>query len=203
VLNNAYFELTGVNLSCFVKHLEVSAENKPVTATTFCGETDYPGVVKWHLRTTLYQSFAANSVYQTLNAALNAYNTSGQPAQFKARVYSNRTQAADNPVISGYAIPMPFDIIIGDAGALVEIPLDWILTAPPNVDGTGVTATTAVAGSPGYFTPSGAATPANLAALTGITANPAANWAVGQYVITADLLANNWNGTTWVAGKHP
>ena len=62
VLNAAYFELTGVNLSCFVKHLEVSPENKPVTATTFCAEVDYPSVVKWHLRVTYYQTFAAGSV---------------------------------------------------------------------------------------------------------------------------------------------
>ena len=202
VLNAAYFELTGVNLSCFVKHLEVSPENKPVTATTFCAEVDYPSVVKWHLRVTFYQTFAAGSVYQTLNAALQAYNASGQTANFKARPYSAQTQSTTNPVISGQVVPQPFDILIGDAGALSEFPIDWNLIAPPNVDQTGVAATGATAGAPGYFTPSGAATPANLAALSGIGANPATNWATGQYVITADLLANNWNGSAWVAGKH-
>jgi hypothetical protein len=43
--------------------------------------------------------------------------------------------------------------------------------------------------------------PANLAALSGITASPATAWATGQYVITADLLANHWTGTAWAAGK--
>ena len=91
----------------------------------------------------------------------------------------------------------------GEEMALAEVAVDWAMPNPPNVDGTGVTATGATAGTPGYFTPSGAATPANLAALTGLTASPATNWAAGQYVITADLLANNWNGSAWVAGKHP
>ena len=39
ILNDAYFELSGVNLRCLVKHLEAAfPENKPVTVTSFCGE---------------------------------------------------------------------------------------------------------------------------------------------------------------------
>jgi hypothetical protein len=203
ILNDAYFELTGVNLRCLVKHLEIAPENKPVTVTSFCNETDYPGVTKWHLRVTFYQSFDMGATYATLNAAYQAYVASGTPANFKARPYSSRVAAANNPIISGYAIPQPFDLLIGDAGAASEVPVDWNLTAPPTVDTGAVTATGAVAGSPGYYTPSGAAVPANLAALTGVTASPAATWAAGQYVITADLLAANWNGSAWAAGKHP
>jgi hypothetical protein len=201
ILNDAYFEMSGVNLRCLVKHLEVSPENKPVTVTTFCAETDYPGVTKWHLRVTFQQSFDTGATYATLNAAYNAYVASGTPANFKARPYSSRVAAANNPIISGYAIPQPFDLITGDAGAASEVPIDWILTGPPTVDTGSVTATGATAGSPGYFTPSGATTPANLAALTGITASPATAWTTGQYVITADLLANHWSGSAWVAGK--
>src|SRR5215471_13347133 len=90
ILNDAYFELTGVNLRCLVKHLEVAPEVKKVTVTTFCAEVDYPGVVKWHLRATLYQDFSAGSTFATLNAALSAYNASGTTANFKARPYSSR-----------------------------------------------------------------------------------------------------------------
>jgi hypothetical protein len=202
ILNDGYFELTGVNLRCLVKHLEVAPEVKKVTVTTFCNETDYPGVVKWHLRCTLYQDFSTGSTFATLNSAYNAYVASGTPAVFKARPYSSRVAAANNPIISGYAIPEPFMLIGGDAGAASEVAVDWNLTTPPTIDNGAVVATGAVAGSPGYFTPSGATSPANLAALTGITASPSTNWTTGQFVITADLLANNWNGTTWVAGKH-
>jgi hypothetical protein len=201
ILNDAYFELNGVNLRCLVKHLEVSPENKPVTVTSFCAETDYPGVTKWHLRVTFYQSFDVGAVYATLNAAYQAYATSGTPANFKARPYSSKVASATNPIISGYAVPMPFDLIIGDAGTASEIPIDWNLTAVPTVDTGAVTATGATAGSPGYFTPSGATTPANLAALTGVAASPATAWATGQYVITADLLAAHWTGSAWGTGK--
>jgi hypothetical protein len=202
ILNDGYFELTGVNLRCLVKHLEVAPEVKKVTVTTFCAETDYPGVVKWHLRATLYQDFSAGSTFATLNSAYNAYATSGTPAAFKARGYSSRVASATNPIISGLSIPEPFMLIGGDAGAASEVAIDWNLTAPPTIDNGAVTATGAVAGTPGYFTPTGATVPANLAALTGITASPVTNWTTGQYVITADLLAANWTGAAWAAGKH-
>ena len=201
ILNDAYFELSGVNLRCLVKHLEIVPEHKPVTVTSFCAETDYPGVTKWHLKVTFYQSFDAGATFATLNAAYNSYVASGASVNFKARPYSSRVAAANNPIISGQAIPMPFEYLVGDAGAASEVTIDWNLTGFPTVDNGAVTATGATAGAPGYFTPSGATVPANLAALTGITASPATAWTVGQYVITADLLANHWSGTAWVAGK--
>jgi hypothetical protein len=202
ILNDAYFELTGVNLRCLVKHLEATfAENKPVTVTSLCGEVDWPGVTKYHLRVTFYQSFDTGAVYSTLQAAYAAYVANATPAQFRARPYASRAPSATNPWISGYVIPQPFDLIFGDAGNTSEVAIDWNLTAPPTVDLGTVAATSAVAGSPGYYTPSGANAPANLAALTGVTASPATAWTTGQYVITADLLAAHWSGSAWVAGK--
>jgi hypothetical protein len=203
ILNDAYFELGGVNLRCLVQHLEVSPENKPVTVTTFCAETDYPGVTKWHLRVTFYQSFDVGAVYDTLNAAYNAYVANGAPVNFKARPYSSRVPSASNPIISGFAIPQPFDIITGDAGAASQVQIDWNMTDVPDVDSGAVPATGANSGAPGFFTPSGAITPANVAALTGVTASPATAWASNQYVITADLLAAHWDGSAWTAGKAP
>jgi hypothetical protein len=201
ILNDGYFELTGVNLRCLVKHLEVAPEVKKVTVTTFCAEVDYPGVIKWHLRATLYQDFSTGSTFATLNAAYNAYVASGTTANFKARPYSSRTASATNPIISGYALPEPFTLIGGDAGAASEVVIDWNLTAPPSVDTGAVAATGATMGTPGYFTPSGANSPANLAALTGVTASPATAWTTGTYVITQDLLAAHWSGSAWVIGK--
>jgi hypothetical protein len=204
ILNNCYFELGGVNLRCTVKHLEACyAENKLVTVTTFCNETDYPGVTKWHLRVTFYMDFTAGSVYQTLNSAVVNYQNNQTPVNFKARPYFSSVTSATNPQISGLVIPQPFTMLIGDAGAASELAIDWNLTGPPTVDNGAVAATGATAGAPGYFTPSGAQIPANLAALTGLTASPAANWSPGQFVITADLLAANWTGSAWAAGKHP
>jgi hypothetical protein len=201
VLNQGYFELNGVNLSCLCKHYEVSPENKPVTVTTMCSEIDYQAITKWHLRATLYQSFDPGATYYTLQACLDGWNNSLTPAPFKVRGYASRAAAANNPLISGFVVPMPFDLIIGDAGTASEVPVDWNLNAPPTVSGGAVTAVGATAGAPGYYTPSGATVPANLAALTGITATPATAWATGSYVITADLLAAHWSGSAWAAGK--
>lgn len=201
ILNDAYFELTGVNLRCFVKHLEVTPENKPVTVTTFCAETDYPGVTKWHLKVTFYMAYDAGSVYPTLAAALSAYNASGTPSAFKARGRASQLASVSNPVVSGLAIPQPFDLLNGDAGAASEVQIDWNLLQTPSVDTGAVSATGATAGAPGYYQPSGANVPANLAALTGVTASPTTAWTVGQYVVTADLLAAHWSGTAWVIGK--
>ena len=57
--------------------------------------------------------------------------------------------------------------------------------------------------SPGKFTPAGAMAPANLAAMTGITASPATAWTTGQYVVLGDGSAAHWDGTAWVAGVAP
>jgi hypothetical protein len=197
VLNNAYFELGGVNLRCFVNHMELSPENKLVTATTMCAETDYPGATKWHLKMTFYQSFP--SVYGALSAALANYNANGSPVPFKMRSY-NRAAASDNVEFDGLAIPQPFPLLVGDAGALSEVQIDWSLQAPPTSATGAITATGANAGIPGFFTPAGANVPANLAALTGLTASPATAWTTGQYVITADRLGSHWSGSAWVAG---
>jgi hypothetical protein len=120
---------------------------------------------------------------------------------WKARPYSSRVASTTNPIISGLAIPQPTMAMGGDAGAASEVQIDWNLTGPPAVDYGAVAATGATAGAPGYFTPTGATVPANLAALSGVTANPLTAWAAGQYVITSDLTAQHWSGSAWVAGK--
>jgi hypothetical protein len=203
VLNDVYYTLSNTNLRCLVKHIELVPENKLQTATTFCSEIDYVGVTKWHQRVTFYQSFDNNATYQTLNSCYQAWITSQQPAQFTARPHFSLAASATNPVISGLVIPMPFDLLLGDAGVLSEVSIDWNMQAPPTVNMGATAATGATAGAPGYFTPLGCVTPANLAALTGITANPATNWTSGQYVILGNLTGANWNGTAWVDGVHP
>src|SRR5215471_14701015 len=106
ILNDGYFELSGTNLSCSVKHLEaVFPEVKQVTVTTFCAETDYPGVVKYHLRATLYQDFSSGSVDSVLYAAYNSSVSTGAPVAWKARPHASLVASATNPIISGLAIP--------------------------------------------------------------------------------------------------
>jgi hypothetical protein len=201
ILNDAYYELNGVNLRCLVKHLEIIPENKLVTVTSFCAEVDWPGVTKWHQKVTFYQSFDTGAVYNTLNTVYQAYLTGGTPATFKTRPHSSLVASATNPIITGQVIPLPFDLMIGDAGAASELAIDWSCIAPPTVNTGAITATGANAGFPGVYTPSGATVPANLAGLSGVVANPATAWATGQYIITADLIGAHWTGTAWAVGK--
>jgi hypothetical protein len=201
IMNDCYFELGGVNLRCLVKHLEAAAPDvAKVTVTTFCARVDYPGTTKWTLKVTFYQSFDTGATFATLLAALTAYKASGATANFKARPYSSRIASATNPIISGQVVPTDFAQLSGDAGAASEVVIEWDLVAPPTVDNGSVAATGATAGIPGFFTPSGANAPANLAALTGIAATPATAWTVGQYVQTADHNVAHWSSSAWVAG---
>jgi hypothetical protein len=61
----------------------------------------------------------------------------------------------------------------------------------------------AQAGDPGSFTPSSYATPANLAALAGVTASPTTAWTGGQHVVLGNGNKAHWDGAAWQAGKAP
>lgn len=89
----------------------------------------------------------------------------------------------------------------------IEVAADGAVAINGNFAGAGdwstpgaVPATGATAGTPGTFTPAGSLRPANLAAMTAITATPATAWTVGQYVVMADNAHTHWSSTAWVAG---
>jgi hypothetical protein len=80
--------------------------------------------------------------------------------------------------------------------------------APMWSDNNVPNATTATAGSPGSFSPSGADRPADAAQATqwGVTASPATAWTTGQYVQGTNAGAPGemtWTGTAWVGGRAP
>lgn len=66
-----------------------------------------------------------------------------------------------------------------------------------------IPATSATAGKPGTFGPPGATVPANLAAMSGITAIPTTKWLTDEYVNTADNSPTYWSGSAWTLGKAP
>jgi hypothetical protein len=200
MMTDTYVELNGANLKCLCEEVSLEAENKPIEVITFCGVTDYPGPVKYHFKAKFVQAFDPGATDATLSAALANYQSSGTPMPFKVRPYASRPVSVTNPQYSGSAIPQPYTVFGGAAGAASEVDIDWIMTGVWTKTTTGVAATGATAGTPGVFTPSGATTPANLAALTGITASPATAWTTGQYVVTADLLGAHWTGSAWAAG---
>ncbi len=62
-------------------------------------------------------------------------------------------------------------------------------------------ATGATAGTPGSWTPAGAAPPADFAALASITAVPQTAWTTGQYVVLGDASNAFWDGAAWAVGQ--
>jgi hypothetical protein len=105
----------------------------------------------------------------------------------------------------------------GEVAARLSNTISWevrSLKLPPRIAAVGSTdpwfigsgavqPTGATAGTPGAFTPAGAAVPADLNALKAITppvvASPATAWTTGQSV-TLGTGEAHWSGTDWVAG---
>ncbi|QYW07863.1 major tail protein [Streptomyces phage RedBear] len=100
------------------------------------------------------------------------------------------------------------DMSLSDTESLAGLPLGvkpmthgnntWTYAITPL--GGDIVATGAVAGDPGYFTPSGATAPANLAALAGVVASPNTAWTTGQNVVLGDASSAYWDGDSWNAG---
>ncbi|MFC7942704.1 hypothetical protein ACFUPZ_05525 [Microbacterium oxydans] len=72
----------------------------------------------------------------------------------------------------------------------------WGPAIPGSVPATGVNA-----GTPGSFTPAGAAAPATLAALQALGAlGETTAWTTGQYVVLGNSSQAHWDGDSWAAG---
>lgn len=117
----------GDSLKCVCEHLELSPDTATTTVTTFCGETDYPGITKWSLVATFAQSFDAGATEDVLSAAVDA----GVPVPFTIIPYGSQPVGPTNPSWSGEAIPVPYAPINGDAGEQSTIDIEWSLTGPP------------------------------------------------------------------------
>lgn len=118
------------------------------------------------------------------------------------------TPDSDNgTTASGTLIIQPLDFgSLGAYGDDLTADFEFQVLWKPVITCAGdppVVATGATSGTPGAFTPSGAAKPANLAALAGITASPSTAWAAGEYVDLGDATKAHWNATAWVAGIAP
>jgi hypothetical protein len=136
IMTDAYVQIGEANLSCLGESVSIEPENKPVELTTFCGVRDYPGPVKWHFKAKLVQSFDTGATNDTLYGALQAYATAGTLCPFKVRPYKSRPISATNPSFEGNMIPQPYTLFGGDAGAVSEVDVDWIMDEPPTINTT-------------------------------------------------------------------
>ena len=127
ILNDASVSIDGAPLDCVTNHLELSPDVSSVTITTLCGETDYPGAVKWSLVLTLLQSFDAGATEEVLSGAVDG----GVPVPFEIIPYKSQPVGPTNPSWSGMVVPEPYAPINGDAMAESTIDLEWSLTGPP------------------------------------------------------------------------
>jgi hypothetical protein len=114
-------------LACLANHIEISPDVSITTLDTFCGSRDYPGIVKWSLVATLYQSFDTDATEDVLSGAL----ASGGPVPFEVLGRRDDPVSATNPSFSGYVIPQPWPPINGDAGDVSTVDLEWSMTGEP------------------------------------------------------------------------
>jgi len=114
-------------LACVLNHIELTPDVSVTTLTTMCGEKDYPGVVKWSLVATLYQSFDPAGTEEVLSTALE----SGVPVGFELIGRRDDVVSATNPIWTGQVIPQAYSPINGDAGEVSTIELEWSLVAAP------------------------------------------------------------------------
>lgn len=101
------------------------------------------------------------------------------------------------------------DLSLSDTESLAGLPLGvkpmsyngnaWTYAITPL--GGVIVATGAAAGIPGTYSPTGAAFPANLAAMASVTATPSTAWTTGQYVPIGDGTSSaHWDGDSWESG---
>lgn len=137
--------------------------------------------------------------YGAIPAALATGAVAGDPGIFSAGGVAPPNLAGMTGVVANPTTAWDGGqyIVIGDGSSAYWNGTVWTAGVAPE---PVVTATSAIAGIPGVFSPAGATIPANLAALTGITANPVTAWAKGQYVKLADASLAHWSGTAWAAG---
>ena len=127
ILDDASVSIDDGILDCVTNHLELSPDVTVVTITTLCGETDYPGAVKWSLILTLEQSFDTGATEDILSAAVEG----GVPVSFEIIPYKSQPIGPTNPSWSGMVIPKPYAPINGDAMGESTIDLEWSVVGAP------------------------------------------------------------------------
>jgi hypothetical protein len=127
ILTNAGLKINDVELACLVNHIEISPDVSITTLDTMCGSRDYPGVVKWALVATLYQSFDSGATEEVLSEAVQG----GVPVPFEVVGYRDQPVSEANPMWSGEVIPQPYSPINGDAGDASTIDLEWSIVGEP------------------------------------------------------------------------
>jgi hypothetical protein len=76
-------------------------------------------------------------------------------------------------------------------------------TFPPAGGTVAATGATEVVGAAGTWVPANATPPANLAAMSTVTASPLTLWSTDSYMALGDASHCHWDSTAWVTGDAP
>jgi hypothetical protein len=187
-----------IDASCMVNNLTITASpNRGDSKVMLCGTTK-PGSVTYDYEMGGNLDLDLELGEDSLFALSQAEPGSEQPFVFTPNEEGGTTA-------EGTLILDPLDFGSSDGfGAIMASDVAWALKGAPTYTYGGGTppavATGATAGTPGSFTPGGSTVPANLAALSTVTASPTTAWTTGQYVATADATHQHWSGTAWATG---
>jgi hypothetical protein len=141
-------------------------------------------------RTTVRREHYAATTAEVGNPGVFAPYGAITPADFAAMSSITASPTTDWPLVDQH-------VVLEDASLASWYNAQW------NV-GKVLAATGADEGAPGDFTPAGSAHALNLAAMSGITPNPATLWDVaGEHVVLNDGSHAFYNGSAWEAGDVP
>lgn len=153
---------------------------------------------EYKLALTLVQDLSPGSLWREV------WDNVGDTIPFTIAPYGNGAASESQPHVVGTCVigEPDGDMLGGEANpsptARFTMDVEWTCPEKPTLVTTPSAATTATAGTPGAFN---GTTPANLAALSGITAFPSSAWTEGQHVVLGDASKAHWDGSTWTAGE--
>lgn len=196
------------NIFVFFDGEDVSDEFSKTEFHTVEAESDYLShaesrqgeKVDWVMQLTIAEDHAPGSMWSRM------MDTPGTEVSGEYSAYGDGAPSVSEPWWSYTAIisiPSGSKVMGAEADSsptqASTVDVEWKLKAKPvRVSAPTAPATTATAGSPGSF--NGTA-PANLAAMSGITASPATAWTTGQHVVLGDASKAHWDGDSWEAGE--
>jgi hypothetical protein len=194
-------EATGTNFKCQLRSVTLTPDTNIERIKTLCPSGQFASVSdpEWSLE--LGYLYGRDSADATLALSRYLLENAGTIQPFTFRPWSgDDTEGYEGSVT---IIPGP---IGGEEGSFSEQSVSLPIEGQPTPlipNPSQPTATGAVAGTPGTYTPSGASAPANLAATSTVTASPTTAWTTGQYVVLGDTSHAHWNATAWVTGNAP
>jgi hypothetical protein len=190
-------EITGTNFKCQLRSVTLTPDTNIERIKTLCPSGQYASVSdpEWSLELGyLYGKEDGGDPQEALARFL--LDNAGEQVPFVFRPWSGDDGDGYKGTVT--LVPGP---IGGEEGSFSEQSVSLPVEGQPTpLTGGSVAATGATAGTPGTWTPGGAAAPADT---SGITASPTTAWTTGQYVALEDSTHTHWDGTAWQTGDAP